>query len=72
MTTRMWIFETDEYGSTNNKMKIDNPVHIPRVGDIIDGSEVYGKVEFVHFTYSEVSDFSLVVNVFLEKRVPKN
>lgn len=70
MSTRMWIFETDQYGATDNKMKVDNPVHIPRVGDIIDGSQVYGKVQHVHFNYAEnkVNDFSLVINVFLEQK----
>ena len=59
MTTKMWIRSEFE----DKKESVYDPIHIPRVGDIIDAPyEVCGKVEAVHFAYLKDA---LVINVFV-------
>lgn len=67
--TRMWIAETDQYGMTDIKFSVDDPLHIPRVGEFIDSDSVGGWVDHVQYYYNTigVSEFSLVVYVYLRK-----
>lgn len=67
--TRMWIAETDQYGMTDHKFSVDDPLHIPRVGEFIDSDSVGGWVDHVQYYYNTigVSEFSLVVYVYLRK-----
>ena len=68
---RMWVFEQDRYGVTDNKFSVDDPVFIPRVGEYIESpsAKFFGKVETVQYHYRDKYDeYSLVVNVFLEKQ----
>ena len=68
---RMWVFEQDRYGMTENSFSVNNPAFIPRVGEYIESpnSTFFGKVETVEYHYrDECGDYSLVVTVFLEKQ----
>ena len=76
MNTRMWIMETDRYGSTDRKFFVDNPVNIPRVGEFIDSDDAGGYVILVQYNYrtenQKIKDgkFGLIINVFLSKEKP--
>ena len=35
MTLRMWIVELDQYGWTDRKLSMDDPIQIPRKGEFI-------------------------------------
>ena len=67
--TRMWIAETDQYGMTDRKFSVDDPLHIPRVGEFIDSDSVGGWVDHVQYYYNTIGvpEFSLVVYVYLRK-----
>ena len=72
---RMWICETDRYGATDNKFCVDNPVHIPRVGEFIDSDDASGYVTHVQYHYKtrnhkidESETFSLVIMVYLGEK----
>lgn len=72
---RMWIFETDRYGTTNKKFFVDNPAHIHRVGEFIDSDDASGYVTHVQCHYKtrnqkidESETFSLNVNVLLGEK----
>ena len=69
--TRMWVFETDQYGETGNKNSIDDPIHIPRVGEFIDCDKAAGYVKHVQYYYNlkDKAEFSLIINVLLKERV---
>lgn len=54
MTLRMWVVEQDTYGArdiTDRKFHIDDPVHIPRVGEFIDGDYASGWVQHVQWNF---------------------
>jgi hypothetical protein len=51
MTLRMWIVETDQYGATDRKFFIDDPVHVPRIGEFIDGDFAGGWVSHVQWNF---------------------
>jgi len=51
MSLRMWVVETDQYGATDRKFLIDNPVHIPRVGEFVDGDFAAGWVFHVQWNF---------------------
>lgn len=51
MTLRMWVVETDQYGATDRKFHIDDPAHIPRVGDFINGDYASGWVSRVQWKF---------------------
>ena len=64
--TRMWLMETDQYGATDKKFCVDDPMHIPRVGEFVDGDNAAGWVNRVRYSYMKPTrEFSLVVNVYL-------
>ena len=64
MKTRMWIAESDRYGNmSERKFYIDEPVHIPRIGEFVDGDAAGGWVSYVRYNYME--DL-LVINVLLK------
>lgn len=64
--TRMWLMETDRYGATDKKFSVDDPLHIPRVGEFVDGGDAGGWVNHVQYNYmTPTREFSLVVNVYL-------
>ncbi len=64
MKTRMWIAESDRYGNmSEHKFYIDEPVHIPRIGEFVDGDAAGGWVSYVQYNYME--DL-LVINVLLK------
>ena len=46
----MWVVETDQYGMTDRKFFIDDPLHIPRVGEFVDG-EASGWVDHVQWNF---------------------
>ena len=69
---RMWIWETDRYGPTDKKFCVDNPVHIPRIGEFIDSDDASGNVILVQYNYrtkdhtlDETAEFSLIISVWL-------
>ena len=51
MKLRMWVVETDQYGATDRKFYIDDPVHIPRVGEFVDGDLAGGWVDNVQWNF---------------------
>ena len=60
---------------TDNKFCVDNPVHIPRIGEFIDSDDASGHVTLVQYYYKtrnqkidESKEFSLVVMVYLGER----
>lgn len=68
MKLRMWIVELDQYGWTDRKAFMDDPLHIPRKGEFIDGTYEHdpsGTVDLVqwHITQGEIK----VVYVFVKK-----
>lgn len=67
--TRMWVMETDKYGATDNKFSMDDPLHIPRVGEFVDSDKAGGWVDHIQYYYNLTpkAEFCLVVNVFLRK-----
>ena len=67
--TRMWVFEFDQYGMTEKKFSIDNPLYIPRIGEFVDSDKAGGWVNHVQYSYnlSEKAEFYLIVNVSLGK-----
>lgn len=72
---RVWICETDRYGATDNKFCVDNPVHIPRIGEFIDSDDASGHVTLVQYYYKtkdqkldESKEFSLVVMLYLGEK----
>ena len=72
---RMWIFETSHYGTAYSKFCVDNPVHIPRIGEFIESDDASGHVTHVQYNYKtrnqkidESETFSLVVNVLLGEK----
>jgi hypothetical protein len=67
--TRMWVFESDQYGMTENKFHMDDPLHIPRVGEFVDSNKAGGWVTHVQYNYNlgDKVEFCLVVNVSLSK-----
>ena len=67
--TRVWIAETDRYGVTNNKFSIDNPSHIPRVGEFVDSNEAAGYVNHIQYNYNlqDKTQFGLIVYIYLKE-----
>lgn len=51
MKTRMWVVETDQYGTTDRKFYIDDPAYIPRIGEFVDGDKAGGWVDHVQWNY---------------------
>lgn len=74
--TRMWIIEEDQYGATDRKFCVDDPLHIPRIGEFVDSDDAGGWVTYVQYNYREQretngatqSDFRLIVNVMLRRK----
>jgi hypothetical protein len=64
MNTRMWIIETDQYGATDRKFSVDEPLAVPRQGEFVDSDAADGWVNHVQYYYSSEQ---LVVNVFLSE-----
>lgn len=69
-STRMWVMETDQYGATDKKFCVDEPQHIPRIGEFVDGDRAGGFVTNVQYYYSTQlsGDIRLIVNVFLSDK----
>lgn len=69
--TRMWIIEEDRYGPTDRKFNVDDPLHIPRIGEFIDSDDAGGWVNHVQYNYrsglSALTEYSLIVNVMLRR-----
>jgi len=65
MKTRMWVVETDQYGMTDRKFYVDDPSHIPRIGDYIDNAKANGKVSLIRWQFKSGRDTD-VVFVFLK------
>lgn len=54
MTLRMWVAEEDQYGGpSDRKFFIDEPTHIPRVGEFVDGDFAGGWVSHVQWNFPE-------------------
>ena len=67
MTLRMWIVELDQYGWTDRKISMDDPIQIPRKGEFIDG-DLDGPSGWVDLVQWHVSDSVLkTVYVFVRK-----
>lgn len=68
----MWIFEEDQYGATDRKFSVDDPLHVPRIGEFVDSDKAAGWVKHVQYNYMSDStrnvDISLVVNVYLGEK----
>jgi len=71
---RMWICETDRYGATDNKFYIDNPAHVPRIGEFVDSDGVGGHVKLVQYHHrikdqklDETAEFSLIIMIYLSE-----
>ena len=64
MKTRMWIIETDQYGATDRKFSVDEPLAIPRIGEFVDSDSAGGWVKHVQYYYSSTQ---LIINVYLSK-----
>lgn len=56
MTIRMWIVETDKLGMTDRKFYIDDPIHVPRVGEFVDGDLASGTVHHVQWNARQNAD----------------
>ena len=62
---RMWIVETDDRGMiTDRALKVDNPEHIPRIGEFVESEEAMGWVAKIKWDYSNPT--LVIVYVFLE------
>jgi hypothetical protein len=60
----MWIAESDSYRNMSElKFYVDDPVHIPRIGEFIDGDEASGWVSHIQWNY--MKDL-VVINVLLK------
>lgn len=74
MKTRMCIVETDHYGMTDRKFYIDDPIHVPRVGEFVDGGKAVGWVDHVQWNFpmlaGQSSVTSATVYVHLSKGKP--
>ena len=67
MTLRMWIVELDQYGLTDRKLSMDDPIQIPRKGEFIDGG-FDGPSGWVDLVQWNISDSVLkTVYVFVRK-----
>ena len=68
MATRMWVFELDSRGDmTDHKFSVDNPAHIPRVGEVVEHDNAFGEVSLIHYIYrDETAEFSTIINVYLK------
>lgn len=53
MTLRMWVVENDQYGATERKFYVDDPVHIPRVGEFVDADLAGGWVSGIQWNFTE-------------------
>jgi hypothetical protein len=63
--TRMFIAETDHLGIITDRMlQVDNPEHIPRIGEFVESEEAMGWVKKIKWDYSNPD--ALIVYVFLE------
>lgn len=67
--TRMWVFESDQYGTTDKKFSMDDPLHIPRVGEFVDSDKAAGWVDHVQYMYNlrGCREFGLIINVSLKR-----
>lgn len=74
MKTRMWIVETDQYGATDRKFYIDDPAHIPRVGEFVDGDSAGGWVDLVQWNYPMLAGQSstAIATVYVYLKEKKN
>jgi hypothetical protein len=70
--TRMWIFEEEQHGATDRKFSVDDPLHVPRIGEFVDSDKAAGWVKHVQYYYMSDStrnaDLFLVVNVYLGEK----
>ena len=71
--TRMWVVETDQYGMTDRKFYVDDPIHVPRVGEFVDSDEAAGRIEGINWYYLNGKhgfDFpKTIIYVFLKPNV---
>lgn len=71
--TRMWVFESDQYGMTDRKFSIDDPICVPRIGEFVDSDDVGGWVDHVQYMYNtrygaqDRNNIGLVINVSLKR-----
>lgn len=69
--TRMWVFETDQYGTRQEtKFNIDDPLYIPRLGEFVESDKAAGWVDHVQYDYvlnPKISEFNLIINVYLKR-----
>lgn len=66
MKTRMWIMETDQYGATDRKFSVDEPLVVPRIGEFIDSDDAGGWVKHVQYYY-RADQVVIYVNLTDEK-----
>lgn len=67
MTLQMRIVELDQYGWTDRKLCMDDPLHIPRKGEFIDGGGPDGPNGWVDLVQWHVNNSTLkTVYVFLK------
>ena len=61
--------ENMEMESEDNKFSMDDPLHIPRIGEFVDSDKAGGWVDHVQYYYNLTpkTEFCLVVNVYLRK-----
>ena len=76
MKTRMWLGEADHYGMTDRKFYVDDPDHIPRVGEFVDGDGACGWVSQVKWNMSKahpaIKDSCKISTVYVYLKDKKN
>jgi hypothetical protein len=67
MTLHMRIIESDDNGWTDKRVYLDNPIHIPRMGEFISSDDgPYGIVYRVEWEISRNGEMDMVC-VFVKK-----
>ena len=74
MKTRMWVVETDQYGATDRKFYIDDPVHVPRIGEFVDGDKAGGWVDHIQWNFPLLAGQSstAITTVYVYLKEKKN
>jgi hypothetical protein len=68
MNTRVWFMQQNEYGHDVDKLMVDNPTIIPRIGEFVDSDGPAGWVTHVQYNYAErITRFDVVINITLKE-----
>jgi hypothetical protein len=72
MKLRMWVIEIDQNGVSDNKFYIDDPFHIPRVGEFVDGDKAGGWVDHVQWNFAGPAHSNSMNTVYVYLKEKKN